>query len=55
MQYQYSSEVSLCIVKQIYSLVQNTVKMAETLEFTTVYDDVTVKFLENEFARLEGE
>ncbi|XP_032687894.1 molybdenum cofactor sulfurase 1 isoform X2 [Odontomachus brunneus] len=29
--------------------------MAETLEFTPVYDDVTAKFLENEFARLKGE
>ncbi|XP_014488950.1 PREDICTED: molybdenum cofactor sulfurase 3 [Dinoponera quadriceps] len=29
--------------------------MAETLEFTSVYDDATAKFLESEFARLEGE
>lgn len=28
--------------------------MAETLEFTPVYDDATTKFLESEFAKLEG-
>ncbi|GAB1859911.1 Molybdenum cofactor sulfurase [Camponotus japonicus] len=29
--------------------------MTETLEFTPVYDDITTKFLQNEFARLKGE
>ncbi|EFN88009.1 molybdenum cofactor sulfurase 1 [Harpegnathos saltator] len=29
--------------------------MSETLEFTPVYDDTSVKFLESEFARLRGE
>lgn len=29
--------------------------MMETMEFTTVYDDVTTRSLDSEFARLAGE
>ncbi|XP_020287531.1 molybdenum cofactor sulfurase 3 [Pseudomyrmex gracilis] len=34
---------------------QRSIGMTETLEYTPVYDDATVKFLEKEFARLKDE